>query len=300
MFSTDQTHLRRYFATLGVAIAAGTLSLAGLFLKLQQDLLVTKSMLANVTPTARGALLRRQDYLSFGTFILPWFVLVGFLGGLSLSAYGLVGWARRQKIIDEREDIGLSKERAELRQLTEAEKEEKLDRDVEESAGELAGEPSPALPSVPETSMKRVRTEIVIIESALREKLIELFPRPDNVITGLVVRGERGEAYEIDAAVLREPEDPIFFEVKYASTAVRITTRLRDGLFQLMAITTARAASNARGVLVLIVPDDTSTTDIEDWRRAANIFGGPVRGYVNRVSDFITQPARDFAAEIGL
>jgi hypothetical protein len=58
MFSTDQSHLRRYLATLGVAIAAGTLSLAGLFFKLQQDLVVSRSTLAkcqrrtNVNPVA--------------------------------------------------------------------------------------------------------------------------------------------------------------------------------------------------------------------------------------------------------
>jgi hypothetical protein len=114
MFSTDPTHLRRYFATLGAAIAVGTFSVAGLFLNLQQDLLVTQSTFEKLTPTARAALMRRQEYLSFGTAILPWFVLVGFLSGIGLSVYGMAGWAKRQKVIDEREDIGLHKERARL------------------------------------------------------------------------------------------------------------------------------------------------------------------------------------------
>ena len=301
MFSTDQTHLRRYFATLGVAIAAGTLSLAGLFLKLQQDLLVTKSTLANVTPSAREALLRRQDYLTFGTYVLPWFVLVG-LGGLGLSAYGLVGWARRQKIIDEREDIGLFKERAELHKLTEEEKAEKLDRDVEESAGEpptvSAGEQLPTLPNRPETDMTRVRTEIVIIEGTLREKLAELYQRPDSVLTGVSVQGNSGQRLEIDAAVVNDPERPIFFEVKYAASNVNVVRQILAGLQKLTRLTTTVALSNARRVLVIIVTDDATTEQVKRWRTDAVALAksreSVISVYVNRVSDFILQSARDF------
>jgi hypothetical protein len=297
MFSTDQTHLRRYFATLGVAIAAGTLSLAGLFLKLEQDLLVTKSALANLTPAARGALLSRQQYLSVGTAILPWFVMVGFLGGVGLSVYGLIGWSR---VIDEREDIGLHRERVELRQLTDVEKADKLDREAEESAGK----PSPDSPQTPETNFRNVRTEIANLETALLEKLRELYPGgPGNVLSPVNMRTPAGQNIELDAMVSQAPRPPIIFELKYASSARwrSVSNRIVDGLQQLVRATTI---TNARGVLLVIVSDDATSTQIEQWNARATQMGAEyqsvINAYVGRYSDFLDLPASAFAAQLGL
>jgi hypothetical protein len=308
MFSTDQTHLRRYFATLGVAIAAGTLSLAGLFLKLQQDLLVTNSTLKNVTPSAREALLRRQDYLTIGTLILPWFVLVGFLGGLGLSAYGLVGWAKRQKVIDEREDIGLSKERFEFRQLSEAEKAEKLDRDVKESVGEPSREAreEPADESsspTREKSARSVRTEIVILEGILRDKLLQISPQPSNVVTD-IAGVDDGRRYEVDAAIYYR-EHPVYFELKYATSAVNVTKQILSGLTQISRIAETTSFKNGRGVLVLVVPDASTNEQLRQWRsraarRAIEDKNASVNIYVNRYNDFVNQSAGDFAVQVGL
>src|SRR4051794_15593633 len=115
MWSTDQSHLRKYLATLGVAIIAGVISLSGLFLRLQDDLLVKKEDLASLTPTARGTIERRQDYLGVATTALPYFLVGGCLLGASLTGYGLVGWAKRQKVADKLEDIARDKGEAELR-----------------------------------------------------------------------------------------------------------------------------------------------------------------------------------------
>jgi hypothetical protein len=295
MLSTDQTHLRRYFATLGVAIAAGTLSLAGLFLKLQQDLLVTRSTLGKITPTARDALLRRQEYLSFGTTILPWFVLVGFLGGIGLSAYGLVGWAKRQKVIDEREDIGLRRERVELRQLTEVEKEAKLDRDAKESITEASSAPT----GEPLENLTNVRAEISTCEQALLRKLEEIY-NPDKVISPVSLILAPGEAIEIDAVVDRELS-PILFELKYASEPTELPSRILDGLRRV-----ARAATLTKGraVLIVVVSDYTTPMQIEHWteqtRRIAAEYYSVLGFYVGRYSDFIALSARDFAAQVEL
>jgi hypothetical protein len=243
--------------------------------------------------------MRRQEYLSLGTTILPWFVLAGFLSGIGLAVYGMAGWASRQKIIDEREDIGLYKERAELRQLTDAEKADKLDRDAKES---VTGSPS-------SSSQRRLvnwtsaRTEIAIIESALREKLCEIYPGgPDKVLSSVAVQGNTGQRLEVDAAVTRAPEPPIFFELKYASSTASVFKRIVDGLQQLARVT--RAAINASGVLVVIAPDDATPAQVEQWRaRAAQMVGESqsiIGVYVGRYSDFIALPAKEFAAQLGL
>jgi hypothetical protein len=296
MFTSDQSHLRRYLTTLGVAIAAGTLSLAGLFLKLQQDLTVTQSTLAKLTPTARATLLRRQDYLSLGTAILPWFVLVGFFGGVGLAAYGMIGWARRQKVIDEREDIGLHKERVELRQLTDTEKADKLDREAKESVKV----PSPASSPPPSgRNLAYARTEINVIEHALIQKLREIYNPAD--VQSAVALQIPGQYFEVDAIARPGESDSVIFELKYASSAQNIMKRVIDGVRTLERATSRVAAA---GVLVVVVADDATSEQIWHWNARAKEYATERRSvlgtYVGRRSDFLALPAKDFAVLVGL
>jgi hypothetical protein len=241
--------------------------------------------------------MRRQEYLARGTIILPWFVLVGFLSGIGLTIYGMTGWAKRQRVIDEREDIELYKERAELRQLTDAEKADKLDRDAKESATE-----SPSTtPPPPSTNWTNIRTEIAIIEGALLAKLRAIY-NPEDVLSGVRVGGSTGHPFEVDAAVMRQGKfDPIIFELKYASTPKNVTNRIMDGLQQL-----ARATSvvKGRGALVIVVSDDATPMQIDNWTEAARQIAAEYRSfmgiYIGRNSDFIALPAKEFATKLGL
>jgi hypothetical protein len=293
VFSTDQTHLRRYFATLGVAITVGTLSLAGLFLKLQQDLLVPQSTLAGVTPTARNALLKRQEYLAIGTNVLPWFVLVGFIGGAGLSVYGIIGWARRQRILDEREDIGLRKDQVELFQLTDAEKADKLDREAKGAV-----EVIPATQPARMGKLAEVRSELVMIENQLASKLSELVG--DHRVDGpTIISTSNGKQLEVDAIVhLRYTK--IVFELKYAAFPQSVSSRIREGLQQL-----ARAAEvvGANGVLIIVVSDDAKPAKIAQWSEQAEEQASDYRArlnvYVARYSTFLSLSPTDLAARVG-
>ena len=291
MFSVDQTHLRRYFATLGIAIAAGTLSLAGLFMQLQQELTVSQSTLATLTPTARNALLKRQEYLALGTTLLPWFVLVGFIGGIGLSVYGIIGWTKRQQILDEREDIGLRKDRFELRQLSENEKVVKLDQEAKESV------PEATYSNAKTTSgqVSSARETIMAVEILLIDKLTEEFGA-SHVKSASVVKTSTGLQQQVDAIVEFPRRRPIFLEVKYASNERNALNRIRDGLMRISDLT---AAVDGRGVLVLIWSDDFSVMKADQLRRRAEEmsfrFARPIRVYSARYSDFAALSAKEFA-----
>jgi hypothetical protein len=297
MFQTDQTHLRKYVTTLGVAITAGTLTLAGLFLKLQQDLLITKSTLGQVTPTARTALLRRQEYLSIGTSVLPWFVLIGFVGGISLSIYGVIGWAKRQKVIDEREDIGLRKERVELLQLTDAEKADKLERDAKETVKDSP----PISAASSRAQLADVREELANLENALTEKLRSLYGHYVSPQVGILTPDQR--RFDIDALV--QPSDPsqprIIFELKYSRTLNGVDARIAAGLRQ---VATILRFTNGRGVLVMIIPD---TADIPQVVRLniraaemASVYQAQILAHIRRYSDFLAETANEFATQLHL
>lgn len=143
--TVDQSHLRKYLATLGVAIVASVISLAGLSLRLQGDLLVKQSELRELTPVGRAIILRRQHFLDVATTVLPWFLIVGCLIGLSLTTYGLVGWAKRQAVADELEDIAREKGKTELRKLTD---EERVSRHEQEAESAAAQEEEPSVADV--------------------------------------------------------------------------------------------------------------------------------------------------------
>lgn len=136
MLTTDQSHLRKYLATLGVAVFAGVISLSGLFFRLQNDLLIKQSDLDDLTPAARETIERRQAYLEAATTILPWFLIIGCLMGLGLTAYGLAGWARRQSVADEIENIARDKGKTELRKLTDAERVQRLEDEAASAVAE--------------------------------------------------------------------------------------------------------------------------------------------------------------------
>jgi hypothetical protein len=307
MFSTDQSHLRKYLATLGIAVAAGTLSLAGLFMRLQQDLLVTQPTLARLTSTARVALLQRQRYLAFGTSLLPFFVAIGFSGGLALASYGLVGWARRQQISDEREDIELRKGRAELLRMTDRERADKLDQEAKESAADI----SSALPPVERTSgtpitgdsteqlISHFRVEVATVENALVQKLRAIFGKGEVTAAARVRRG-RDERITVDA-VARTPESHqlVVFEVKYAASKNTVMSRAVEGLMQV-----ARAASllDAKGALIVVVSDKATTQEIEVWSSRVNAIAGEYRSVtgvlISRYSEFLALPPEDLLEQL--
>jgi hypothetical protein len=296
MFSTDQTHLRRYFATLGVAIAAGTLSLAGLFLKIQQDLLVRRSTLALLTPTARESILRREEY-SIGTLVLPWFVLVGFLGGAGLSTYGMIGWAKRQKISDEREDLGLSRERVEYQKLSDRERVDKLDRDAKESVKASSGPNGTARPD-----FNTVRSEIATLDHVLVAKLRQL-DRGSDVQSSVKLSTPAGQQFEIDAIIENGGAPSIVFELKYsaAASAKNVMNHLTDGLSRLARVC---ALTGGEGVLVIVVEDRVADSQVADWSgMAAELamnYKATIGTYVGRYADFLRLSADEFASRVGL
>jgi hypothetical protein len=305
VFSTDQTHLRRYLTTLGIAVAAGTLSLAGLFLKLEQDLLVTKSTLTQLTPTARTALLERQRYLAIGTSILPYFCLVGFLGGLSLAAYGMIGWRQRQRVTDELENLALEKGRVEFRQMTAEEQVEKLNREAEESAdiaSASASRGSEYSPQDRERVVSTVRNRSMILETSLLDKLKEALGLDS--VQAYLHASTPGGRVEVDALARRGKQN-IVFELKYAADTKSASIRIRDAFMQLsrgVRAVQAAGADSVSGVAVIVLPDTTGPSDL--WRFAEEAddisasFKSNLRALVMRYSDFLSITPGDLAKRL--
>lgn len=133
LIGTENSHLRKYMTALGVSIIAGSFTLGGLFFRTQADLLVEANKVAALTPTAQRTLARRQDYLEFATFLLPWILATTVLIGIFLAVWGLRGWSARQRVIDQKQDAERDRSRLEVSKLTRDEEEAKRAREAVES-----------------------------------------------------------------------------------------------------------------------------------------------------------------------
>ncbi|MGY0390333.1 hypothetical protein ACWZJV_25465 [Nocardioides sp. WG-D5] len=246
--------------------------------------------LATLTPPAREAIEQRQRYIELGTAALPWFLLVGCLFGLSLSGYGVIGWAKRQAVADELEDIARDRGKTELRHLSDSERITRLERESEILAAEAnesdaaVASGSPATegpldagsvsrgPSSARTARAFQRT--IEAELQLAVALEELLGTTYSIDLGVEVR--RGEVrYEFDlVATARSTGQRYVFELKYLSVfGKNYRSALSSG------ISTAAAGASLLGesavaVVVVVYEEDPG----EELRARAQAYADQIAG----------------------
>lgn len=331
MLSAEASHLRKYLATLGIGMVAATISLAGLALRLQEDLLVKQDELQQLTPTARETIERRQDYLSVMSIILPWFVLVGCVAGIALAAYGIRGWSKRQKVADEIEDLQRDKSRTEVRSLTDTERSARIDQEVEEAVlqesvlSEGSSEPLHAsevdphissefpastTPNPPAPNLARRReiaASVMGFEAELARKINEGFGQTYRVDVG-VAAGSGGRQREFDAVafpLLPNENRPIVFEMKYVSHPKNLTQAFANGL-QHVASASEIFPDGAIPVVVTIYRDEPSGDAAalqrvrERARQMANTFKSAPRTLILSAREFEEMTGSEFRNRLGL
>ena len=220
----------------------------------------------------------------------------------------MVGWARRQRIADEREDIELRKGRAELESLTDQERAEKLERDTQDSAGlpddaasvpieadgSIANE-SEQVPYLRRSGLASIRASVATLDTALIQKLRFMYGTA-NIDHGARVILPDNRAVEIDA-VAYNPADSSrqLFELKYSSSSKNVINQIISGLSRLHG---RPSAMSGIGALVVVVPDDAEDSLVSEWSVAAQTMAGryksDIRTLVMRYSDFIELPAWKF------
>lgn len=139
---TDQGHLRKYLATLGVAVVVASIAVGGFILQIQNDLLVEQKKINDASETGRLAFDKKQHII---LFLFQWSPLaLGLLAlsGIGLAVYGLRGWSKKQKVVDQKEENEAAKVKVELESLRASEHRKALEREraveaaIEESSRE--------------------------------------------------------------------------------------------------------------------------------------------------------------------
>jgi len=282
---TDHSHLRKYMATLGVAIVAGVVSVSALILRLQNDLLVKESELSQLTPLARETIVRRQHFAEVATTILPWFFVAGITLGIGVTSFGIYGWARRQRVTDQIEDTTRDRAVIELQALTQPERDQRLDAE----AAAAIDSPQPAV-----LRTQDIRRRLVRLEEVLADKV--------GVILADVKRSVRllGSPRTIEVDVVAESSRLThIFELKYAANVASVRRRLDDAKSRVGEFA-AVVGPAGRGYAIVVVPDEVAG-DISASARAAWESHHPlVRVLVCGESEFEHMPAQEFASRLAI
>jgi hypothetical protein len=236
LIGTDNSHFRKYLTTLGVSVIAGSLSLAGLFYNLQGDLMVKQEDLNQLTPAARATIEQRQAYLQIAADIAPFVLLAMVTAGILMCSFGLHGWFKRQGTADNREDLELRKLSFELQKLTDEQRVEVLEREVQASSNaddnsdELEGRTTRTPPKlVPNPQRSRVRSRILEVDALVTSKLKEQFGL-ERVLTQVgVPRSPQNREMHFDAVVRPINGDQgLVVEITYTENVKNLNNRLID------------------------------------------------------------------------
>jgi hypothetical protein len=230
--TTDQGHFFKYLTTLGVAVIAASLTAGGLLLNVQNNVLIEKARIVKLTPVAQEIVAKKQSAVLAVTEWAPLAVILLSVVGIALVVVGLVGWKRRQDTLDARDRAELNKTLVEVQQMTDQEKNDKVQAEAREivesdivaqfnresSTKSEAGTHGADL-VVP--SMKRIAETVREQEADLIAKLSQAFPH-DEIRSGVAIHSDSTAIY-VDALVVQERKRRLYaIELKIYGNSVRM------------------------------------------------------------------------------
>jgi hypothetical protein len=297
--TTDQGHFFKYLTTLGVAVVAASLTAGGLLLNVQNDLLIEKSRIAKLTPVAQESITKKQHIILLVTEWTPLVIILLSVVGLSLITVGLTGWKRRQNTLDARDQAELNKVLVEVQQMTDQEKDDKVEAEVREIAeSDIAAQldqelskPEDATPGaqlvIP--SVARIAEFVREREADLIAKLPLAFPG-DDVRSGVAIRTSSSQIF-VDAIVVEKSKRRLYvIELKVYGQAFP-TRNIVAALNQVSALSEAAASyfgiSTSVPVLI-IVAEYLSLIRRQRLHHAAELNGQALR---NRPLLLVYSPA---------
>jgi len=287
MLSTDQSHLRKYLATLGVAVVAGVVSISALVFRLNDVLLVKESDLAQLTPGARETIVRRQHFAEVATTALPWFLVLGVVAGLILTGFGFYGWSKRQRVADRLENVALGEAEHRFEQMTKPER----DRRLKDEAKRVERE----APSHPDTASQRREAieRLATLEASLGDKLRALF---GEVRSGVRMVGPP-RTVEVDYLAVADDGTNHVFELKYAANRAGMLKRIQEGRAQVREFLSV-IGFGVRGYVVAVLPDGVADMVRPSWPNlAASI--APATLVIVGEAEFVQMSAEEFGRRIG-
>lgn len=124
--------LYKFIVSLGVVLITLSIMAPWLFLKEPFDLFRPETEINALSETAKEAVIRRQNTVSFIVVFIPWFSSIGSIVGFIFICLGLKNWHSNQLHIDEQTRLDVEIKKQSLRDATKDEIEEKETSEYEE------------------------------------------------------------------------------------------------------------------------------------------------------------------------
>lgn len=289
MTKPDFSDFYRFLASLGIILISLAFFIPWLFLHETFDIQLTTVEISQLTSEAQTLIGIRQRYALILLQNIGWISIgVGSLGLILLLAGIILWWSKKQTVLDEKDNLELTKLRHDVAQLTPSEIAEKAIResaDISENAPEQQAEVDRRLQSI---------NQYFETERAVIGKLKQCFGG-DSLLTN-----RRIGKFEFDAILLTKGprRRDVVIEIKTASTESISRAKVLNIANQTSHVLEVYVSETIRksigvGVLVLNSPDGHYDTEIiQEYKRLAAGYQERIDGIVIRV--LTMQELKDF------
>lgn len=252
MEKIEYSDLNKFLVSVGVALMTISILIVWLFFREPFDLLLEQKTIDNLTETAKTIILTRQGQVSYLLWIIPWVALILFLLGLTSLIIGLIRWLKKQRLLDERDELTNKKLQKELEKLSEKEVVAKAETEYKQTVDEQA---QPAEAKTETSAKEQFVKSYLQVEQTISDKLKLFFSDKYRVLTNY-----RLKHFEYDIilnAPLKLDTDKII-EIKYYPNGVTsqyiretlIRMEIAKGFYQ------ETMQKPVKPVLIIVLPEN--------------------------------------------
>ena len=214
MEKIEYSDLNKSLVSVGVALMPISILIVWLFFREPFDLLIEQKTIDNLTETAKTIIITRQGQVSHLLYVIPWVALALFLLGLTSLIIGLSRWVKKQRLLDERDELTNKKLQKELEKLSEKEVVDKAETEYKQTVDE---QDQPTEPKTETNPKEQFVKSYLQVEQTISDKLKIFFSDKYRVLTNY-----RLKHFEYDIilnAPLKLDTDKII-EIKYYPNGV--------------------------------------------------------------------------------
>lgn len=252
MEKIEYSDLNKFLVSVGVALMTISILLVWLFFREPFDLLIAQKTIDNLTETAQTIIKTRQGQVIHLLCIIPWLAPVLFLLGLISLIIGLTRWLKKQRLLDERDELTNKKMQKELEKLSEKEVVDKAETEYKQTVNERD---QPTEPKAETSAKEQFVKSYLQVEQTISDKFKLFFSDKYRVLTNY-----RLKHFEYDIilnAPLKLDTDKII-EIKYYPNGVTsqyiretlIRMEIAKGFYQ------ETMQKSVKPVLIIVLPEN--------------------------------------------
>lgn len=254
--------VNKFLVSTGLILIGLSVAIPYFYLNEDFGLYLERDKIKLFTPSVQVLICQKQQLVTVIQKYIPWTSLTLLVIGIGFLFFGLKRWFKRQRRIDEKEDLDIQKLKLEIQKLTPAETIEKVEKEIE--SDEIAQLREKQKSTTPDNQRKSEVTDYLNIE----ERVINHFKKYRTTNFAILDNVKIGR-FAID--ILLESKTSSFadriVEVKYAKNVLSYEM-ISNSLSKLDQYVTYYSAINKRKVraILLIVYSDNAVKDEQQLR----------------------------------